>query len=208
MKHKIICFCFVLCSFLAVGQTRKMTATEQATFLQNVKQVAAFKTLSADFTQYKHMQIMNKPIESSGKLYVQHPDKLSWSYLSPFTYKMVFSDRKIYINDAGKKKTLDMRSNKQFEKISKLITSSMSGSAYDEKEFAVSYNKTPKHNQVVLTPKMADGKKYIKQVVLNFSKKDQQVEEVKLIEPSSDYTHFVLKNRKVNIPLDESVFKY
>lgn len=208
MKHKILALCLLFCSICAVGQTRKMSAAEQTDFQNSLKKVAALKTLSADFVQYKHMKFMNKPIESSGKLYVKQPDKLSWSYVAPFKYSMLFKDRKIYINDAGKKKTIDLGSNKQFEKISTLITSSMAGAVYDEKEFSVAYNKTASYNQVVLTPKLADTKKYIKQIELNFSRKDQQVEEVKLTEPSADYTLFVLKNRKINIPLDESLFKH
>ena len=41
------------------------------------------KSVSADFTQEKHMKILVKPLLSKGKFYFSSPDSLRWEYLSP-----------------------------------------------------------------------------------------------------------------------------
>jgi len=206
MNDKLLYLLFFLMPYCGWAQTREMTANEQASFQASLRQLVEIKTVSADFVQYKHLSFMKKPVESSGKLYVKHPDKLSWAYTAPFQYKMVFKDHKIYIDDQGKKQTINIGNSKQFEKISTLISSSLRGGKYDEKEFAVSYLKQGNANMVRLIPKLAGAKKYIKEIVLLFSPMDKHVEEVKLVEPSNDYTRFVIKNRKVNTTIDESIF--
>lgn len=206
MNNNLFYFLFLLLPCFGWAQTRNMTTSEVAAFQKSVQQLTEVKSLAADFVQYKHLSFMNKPVESTGKLYLQYPDKLSWAYITPFQYKMVFKDRKILIDDQGKKQTVDIGNNHQFEKISKLVSSSMRGGRYDEKEFAVSYLKQGESDMVRLTPKLAGAKKYIKEIVLLFSPTDAQIEEVKLVEPSNDYTRFIIKNRKINANIDESVF--
>lgn len=206
MRNKLLYFLVFLLPYGGWAQTREMTASEQASFQKSLQQLVEIKTISADFVQYKHLSFMKKPVESSGKLYLEHPDKLSWAYTAPFQYKMVFKDHKIFIDDQGKKQTIDIGNSKQFEKISTLVSSSMRGGKYDEKEFAVSYLKQGNADMVRLTPKLAGAKKYIKEIVLLFSPTDKHIEEVKLVEPSNDYTRFVIKNRKVNTTINESIF--
>ena len=206
MNDKLLYLLFFLMPYCGSAQTREMTANEQASFQKSLQQLVEIKTVSADFVQYKHLSFMKKPVESAGKLYLKHPDKLSWAYTAPFQYKMVFKDNKIYIDDQGKKQTIAIGNSKQFEKISTLISSSLRGGKYDEKEFAVSYLKQGNADMVRLVPKLAGAKKYIKEIVLLFSPTDKRVEEVKLVEPSNDYTRFVIKNRKVNTTIDESIF--
>ncbi|SFT02916.1 outer membrane lipoprotein carrier protein LolA [Sphingobacterium wenxiniae] len=190
------------------AQMKAMSAQEVQAFQQALKQLATVKTLSADFVQYKHLSFMKKPVESSGKLFIVQPDRLSWSYTAPFNYKMVFKDNKIFINDEGKKRSMDLGNSKQFEKISKLVTNSMQGGRYDEKEFAVAYFKDGGNDVVRLTPKLSEAKKYIQEIVLRFSSTNRQVQEVKLVEPSKDYTRFVLKNTQINKQIHDSVFDY
>lgn len=206
MRVKISYMLLFMLPFFSDAQTRQMTSSEISAFQQTLKKSVQVRTLSADFVQYKHMNFIKQPITSSGKIYLKQPDRLSWSYTAPFQYRMVFRDNKIFIDDQGKKKSMDIGNSKQFEKISRLVSSSMRGGGYDEKEFTVSYLKKGDANMLKLSPKLQDIKKYIKEIVLVFSDKDTQVEEVTLVEPSNDYTRFILKNRKVNGQINESVF--
>ncbi|WP_437919193.1 outer membrane lipoprotein carrier protein LolA [Sphingobacterium sp. LRF_L2] len=208
MKCRLFFFLIYLMLFprFMEAQTRPMTVAEKSTFQESLKKIGDIQTLSADFTQYKYVSFLKKPTESSGKLFLKHPDRLSWSYTTPFQYKMVLKDGQIQIDDNGKKKTLALGGSKQFEKMSKLISSSLHTGQYDEKEFVIAYVKKDGKDVVRLTPKTGDSKKYIKEILLVFSSQDHQVEEVQFIEPSDDYTRFVLKNRKVNTKLNESVF--
>ncbi|MHC8947550.1 flexirubin biosynthesis protein LolA2 [Sphingobacterium hungaricum] len=202
----ILSIFFLLISVQLFAQDRAMTATEIASFKKVVSNAVKVKTLSADFTQYKKLGFVDKEIISSGKIYVVHPEKMSWVYSSPTNYSMIFKNNKIFINDQGKKNTVGVGKNKQFEKISQMIANGIAGELESSKDYSISYFQNTGFNIVQVTPKAKDAQKYIQQIILSFDKKDNQVAEIKLLEPSKNYTRFVLKNKKTNQTINEQVF--
>ncbi len=182
-----------------------MSAAESATFRNAVNSAAKnTQTLVSDFTQYKHMDFLSKDIETSGKMYFKSPGLLKWEYVEPYQYSIIFKRDKILINDAGKKSNID--NNRMFDKLSRLIMGSVSGNMFDEKEFSISYLKGKEHNITILVPKDAALRKYIGKMELNFDKKSNAVSEVKMIEPSGDFTRIIFRNRTLNTRIDDSVF--
>lgn len=197
--------------FLAVaplfGQNTAVSSQEIATLKQKVKQKAAkTKTILSDFDQYKHLDFLSNDIKTSGKLAFKAPDIVKWEYLKPYKYSIVFKENKLFINDEGKKSDVNIGSNKLFKKINQLIIKSVSGDMFDDNEFKISYSQSKTEYIVSFLSKDAELKKYIKEFVLHFSKKDYSVNEVKNIEPSDDYTRIVFKNRKENSTLDNAIF--
>lgn len=208
MKTRIWVLFFGLSFTCSVNsQEQKMTTAETAAFKQSVNEVAKkIKTLSTDFTQFKHMDFLSKDIETSGKMSFKEPNVLAWQYKKPYNYSIVFKNGKILINDEGKKSAVDIGNSKIFAKINKLIVGSVSGNLFDEKEFEIAYLKIKGQNVTRLNPKDADLKKYIKQIELTFDKEDFTVVQVRLLESSEDYTKIVLKNKVINAKIDASVF--
>jgi len=208
MKNNVVyAFFLLVMSFTALAQDQKMSAAEITSFKNAVNATAkSTKTLTTDFVQYKHMDFLSKDIETSGKMNFKSPNLLLWQYTKPYKYSIVFKNNKIHINDAGKKSQMDTGSSKMFDKLNKLIIGSVSGNMFDEKEFTISYFKNKDYNITKLVPKDATLKKYIKQMELYFDKKGNMVSEVKMIEPSDDYTRIVFKNKALNAPVPDSVF--
>lgn len=209
MKIKIYLFVLFLClcNWSSFAQEQKMTESEIVAFKQSVAVVSKkIKSLSTDFTQYKHMDFLSKDIETSGKMIFKEPGLLLWQYKKPYSYSIIFKNGKILINDEGKKSAVDVGNNKIFAKINKLIVGSVSGDMFDDKEFTISYFKNKGQNITKFIPKDATLKKYIKQIELTFDKVDATVVQVKLLESSEDYTRIVLKNKVLNAKIDDSVF--
>ena len=206
MKIKILILVLAICSFTITPQEQKMSAQEIVKFKETVEaQSKTIKTIKTDFVQLKHMDFLTKDIESSGKLNFKAPNLLSWQYTKPYQYSIIFKNNKVYINDQGKKSTVDAKS-KIFEKINKLIIGSVSGNMFDDKEFTISYFKTKQHSIAKLIPKTAAIKKMIKQIDLYFPLKENTVSEVKLIESSGDYTKITFRNKIINAKIDDAVF--
>jgi outer membrane lipoprotein carrier protein len=208
MKIKVFLAIFLISMTLTVfSQEQKMSASEIANFKATVeKDTKTIKSLKTDFIQYKHLDFLSKDIETSGKMAFKSPNSLNWQYTKPYQYSIVFKNNKVYINDQGKKNTVDMGGSKMFEKINKLIVGSVSGNLFDDKEFTIAYFKTKDFYITKLSPKTAAIKKYIKQVDLYFPIQDATVSQVKLIEPSNDFTRIVFKNKIINAKIDDSVF--
>lgn len=207
MKNSIVYILFLMAALTGFAQEQKMSAAEVNAFKSAVNATAkSTKTLTTDFVQYKHMDFLSKDIETSGKMSFKTPSMLLWQYTKPYQYSVVFKNNKISINDAGKKSAMDMGSSKMFNKLNKLIVGSVSGDMFDENEFTIAFFKTTEFNITKLVPKDAALKKYIKQMELYFDKKGNMVSQVKMIEPSNDYTTIIFKNKVTNAPVPDSVF--
>lgn len=208
MKNSIFCVLFLLTAvFSTTAQEQKMSAAEITTFKNAVNATAKnTKSLTTDFVQYKHMDFLAKDIETSGRMVFKTPGMLLWQYTKPYQYSVIFKNNKISINDAGKKSEMNVGNSKMFAKLNKLIVGSVSGDMFDENEFTISYLKSAEHNITKLMPKDAALKKYIKEMELYFDKKGNMVSQVKMTEPSGDYTTIVFKNKAINAQVSDSVF--
>ena len=188
------------------SQNTAMSGAEAKAFVAKVSsETKGIKTLQADFTQSKKMDFLDKSIVTHGKMSLKTPNMLAWKYTKPYQYSIVFKDNKIFINDQGKKSSVDAKS-KTFEKINKLIVGSSNGQMFNDPEFSVSYMKSANFNIAKFTPKSAQLLKYIKQIELYFPKNESTVSQVNMTEASGDTTNILFKNTKVNAPVAASEF--
>jgi outer membrane lipoprotein carrier protein len=185
-----------------------MADSEAALLRSKVKSLAqTTETISSDFVQFRHLDFLSNDIESRGKLSFKSPDLVKWEYTSPFSYSVLFENDILYINNEGDKSNVNMGSNKLFKQLNKLITASVTGNMFNTEEFDISYFKKERDREVHFIPKDKKFAKYIKafQIIFNV---DAEVSEVKMIEPSDDYTHIVFSNRTANQNLPDAVFDH
>lgn len=165
------------------------------------------KTIKADFIQYKHLDFLSEDVKTSGKMFFQTPNRVRWEYTSPYQYSVIFKEDELLINDGGKKSSVDMGSSKLFKKLNELIVNSVKGDMFNNADFEVEFFETENHHKAVFIPKDKKIKEFIASFELLFSKDKAEVVEVKMIEPSRDYTRIEFKNRILNQPIDVSVFR-
>ena len=205
MKKELI-FILIFAFNIHFGQETKMTTAEISNFKAKViEEAKSIKTLQTDFVQYKHLEFMSKDIETSGKMFLESPSTLLWQYTKPYQYKILFKDKKIHIDDKGKKSSFDAKG-KLFENINKMVVSTLNGNVFDEKTFDITFFKNKTHHIVKLNTKEKNIKKYIKTITLKFLIDEYDASEVLLMEPSDDYTKIVFKNRKKNAKMDQNIF--
>lgn len=206
MIKNIFAISFLLISSVIFAQNTAMSGAEAKAFVTKVSsETKEIKTLQADFVQTKKMDFLDKSIITSGKMSLKSPNTLSWKYTKPYQYSIIFKENKIFINDQGKKSSVDAKS-KTFEKINKLIVGSSNGQMFNDPEFAVAYLKNGTSNIAKFTPKSAQLLKYIKQIELHFPKNQTTVSQVNMTEASGDTTNIVFKNTKINAPIPASEF--
>jgi outer membrane lipoprotein carrier protein len=202
--HRITYILFFVV-FAVQGQT-KMTVSEASALKEIVKQQAAItKTIASDFTQYKHLDFLTNDIITSGKLNFKAPDRIKWEYVKPFEYAVLFKNETIFINDQGNKSKVDIGSSKLFKQLNHLIINSVKGDMFDDAEFDISYFKEKNNSLVYFKPKDLKFANYISEFQILFNT-NGEVMEVKMMEPSGDYTKIVFKNRTINNIINDSVF--
>ncbi|MFD2542753.1 outer membrane lipoprotein carrier protein LolA [Lacinutrix gracilariae] len=204
--HKLVYILFFIV-FATQAQT-KMNNIEATALKTKVKALAnTTQTISSDFVQYKHLDFLDNDIKTSGKLAFKAPDIVKWEYINPFKYSILFKDETLFINDEGNKSNVDIGSNKMFKKLNKLIISSVKGDMFDTTEFAIEYFKKDNNSLVYFSPKNEKFSKYIQTFQITFNEKGDVIE-IKMIEPSQDYTKIVFTNKKLNTTLDNAIFTH
>ncbi|MBJ7879557.1 outer membrane lipoprotein carrier protein LolA [Gelidibacter salicanalis] len=193
-------------AFNGMAQT-KLTASEQTEFKTKVENTAkSTQTIVSDFTQTKHLSVLDNVISSEGKLVYKAPNLVKWEYVKPYQNIAIFKDDQLLVNNEGKKDKIDLSSNKIFKSLNTLIVNSIKGDMFDETQFDLAYFKFEEGYLVTFVPKDKRMKKFIASFELKFSKSDAEVKEVKLIEPNNDYTLITFANRKINTPVSENAF--
>jgi len=192
----------------ALHAQTKMTNAEASLLKEKVKsQAAKTNTISSNFVQYKHLDFLSNDIVTSGNLAFKSPDLVKWEYVKPFVYTVIFKNENLYINDEGKKSDVNLSSSKLFKQLNKLIVNSVKGDMFDEKEFEIAYFKQEVVSEVHFKPTNKKISKYIKAFHIQFNTQGDVVE-IKMIEPSDDYTRIVFSNRIINKPLSDAIFAH
>lgn len=204
--HKfLLCCCFYIWLNSISAQTL-LSPSEVESLTSTVKKRAQqTQTLVCDFTQYKHLSFLSSDIESSGELKFKKPNLVKWAYKSPYNYTVLFKDEQLYINDNGNKSKIDMSASAMFEQLNSLIVNSINGTMFQDKNFKVKYYKENNSKVAHFIPLEEGLKKFIKEIELYFNDKGD-VMEVKMIEPSNDYTRIELFNKEINTSLPDEIF--
>lgn len=197
----------LLLSFAASAQTQ-MTSAEAIALKQLVKtQSKTITTITSQFTQYKHMDFLSNDIVTNGNLHFKSPDLVRWAYTEPFEYVVIFKNQNLYINDEGKKSNVDMSSSKLFKELNNLIIKSVKGDMFDDDAFDIEYYKDSENSLVYFKPKDKKSAKFISAFHITFNKKGD-VEIVKMVEPSGDYTKIVFLNKALNKHVPNALFNH
>lgn len=193
---------------LMLAQNSQLTNAEVKEFKQEVsKHAENLESLSSDFTQTKHMQLMEEEAVSEGKLFYRTPDVLKWEYHSPYNYKILFKEKELHINDDGEKSVTSLRSNKMFNKLLNLISGSVNGKLLEDPEnFRITYYRNGENVQAVIEPQDASIRGMFNEIILIFNG-NHVVDSVKLMEENGDFTQIKFKNITLNPDLDASVFQ-
>ncbi|WP_310992929.1 outer membrane lipoprotein carrier protein LolA [Aequorivita marina] len=206
MRNYFLLF-FIGLGIVANAQDRKMSASEVASFKQEV--IASAKTtttITSDFVQYKHLDFLADDVKTSGKMIFKAPNLVKWEYTDPYQYSVIFKEDKLLINDGGTKSKVDIGNNKLFKKLNQLIVNSVKGNMFNDADFSISFFKSATYNKAVFIPKDKKIGNYIASFELLFHKDDAQVYEVKMVEPSQDFTRIIFENRILNTPINDTVF--
>jgi outer membrane lipoprotein carrier protein len=207
MRNYFLLLFFIAFSSTIQAQDVAMNASEIAAFKEKVIASAkATQTIKTDFVQYKHLDFLADDVKTSGKMVFKAPGLVKWEYTNPYQYSVIFKEDQLLINDGGTKSKVDIGNSKLFKKLNQLIVNSVKGNMFNDSDFTVSFYKSSKYNKAVFIPKDKKIASYISSFELLFNKNDAQVFEVKMVEPSQDFTRIIFSNRTLNTTINDSVF--
>jgi outer membrane lipoprotein-sorting protein len=163
-------------------------------------------SLSADFVQEKHMQILARPLVSSGVFYFQSPASLRWEYRAPVRNILLMHDNRTerYV-ETGHGLTKETGAGLQAMQIVLEQISQWLGGRFDENPmFTANLEPGPK---IVLIPKEKSFSRMIHHIDLVLSERPGIIDSVVIYESEDSFTKLVFKNAVLNQPIDAALFR-
>lgn len=211
-RFSIAAFLFLLVSSVAAtmfAQTPKgfsavvNTASLQSSLANSAKST---QTISSDFSQVKHMKMMNDKVNSKGKFYFKREDKIRIEYTNPFQYLLVMSGGQIMVRDENKTNKINTRNSKTMQSVNKVMMDCMRGTVFGNKDFAVKAFENKAQYMMQLTPANSSMKSLFARIDVYIEKADNSVSKLVMNENGGDYTEMVFNNRKINTALADALF--
>ncbi len=173
------------------------------------RESAKVTSVSARFSQEKHMQILTKPLISQGRFYFQAPDSVRWEYTSPVRSVLLMQKGKIKRYTAGSKGFAEDAGgpvdSMQFvlQEIGRWSKGQFTGSEYFSADL-----KGGKGAHIILTPKEKGIAAMISRIVITLSPDRPGVlQSVNIVEGERNYTLFEFTDAQINSPIGETLFR-
>lgn len=210
MKGKIYLL-LLLTSLLispAMAQKAGFTALNGTAALQSAlnKSAQTTKSISSDFTQVKHMKMLNDKVNSKGKFYYKQQDKVRIEYLSPFQYLLVMNGGMIAVKENGKVSKINTRNSQTMRSVNNIMMDCMRGTVFNNKDFSVKAFSSASEYLLTLSPVSQTVKGLFKAIDVYISRSDNQVVKLVMTENGGDHTEMIFSNRKLNTDLADALF--
>jgi outer membrane lipoprotein-sorting protein len=173
------------------------------------KESAKITSVSAHFSQEKHIQILTKPLVSRGRFYFQAPDSVRWEYISPV--KSVLTMHKGNIKRyvlSGKGLVKDAGGAMESMQVVLQEIGRWSKGQFTGNEYFSATLKEGKERQIILTPREKELAAMISRIVITPSAERPGVlKSVKIVESEGNYTLFEFTDVLINEKISETLFR-
>ena len=194
-------------AFLIVLLACAVFLTGWADDLETLKEKVTFvESIQADFTQEKHLEMLDQPLISKGALYFQAPRSLRWEYSRPVRSVLLMHNDEIrrYVRTDSGMKAQKSRSLEAMRVFLGEICMWMQGE-FDANPDLEARMKSDR--RVVLTPKDPAMAEVIERIELRLTDTPGVIDAVAIHESSTSYTSIRFHDTKINEGIESAVFQ-
>ena len=197
-RNRVSAVATLLASLLCIGWADNWTGIEQ--------KAATVETVRAEFVQEKHLEILTRPLVSTGSICFKPPGSLRWEYTGPIQSILLMHDGKAerfvktddgFVRDESARLEI-MRT------VMDEIVMWMGGKFQDNPDFEASLQPGPK---IVLTPLQKTLAEILERIELTLSPNPGIIETVVIHETETSFTKLTFKGAKLNEPLEDAIFE-
>jgi outer membrane lipoprotein-sorting protein len=183
-------------SITDLSSFKKKFATESAKVL----------SITSDFKQDKTLTALTETITSSGKFRFKRNNKVRIEYVKPFAYLMIMNGDKILVRDNAKENAINVKSNKLFQQVNRIMIDCVQGTILDSKDFTTKVFENDKEYLLEMVPSSKALREFFQTIMLSVDRSDYSVKSIKMNEPTGDTTTISFINKKLNEPVSDAVF--
>ncbi len=164
------------------------------------------QSIESSFKQEKVLTALTEKITSTGKFWFKRSNRVKIEYLKPFSYVMVLNGDKMLIRDGQKESQVNVRSNKLFQQVNRIMIDCVQGSILDSKDFTSKVFENDQTFRIELTPSSKGLREFFQTIVLTVDKNDYSASAIEMNEPSGDKTTISFIDKKLNNAIKDAVF--
>lgn len=162
------------------------------------------RTLAADFRQTIESPTLATPLESTGTVAFEKPNRMRWEYEAPDRQLIVGDGEVLWIYQPDDKQVIKAPFGEVFQATTPVTF--LAGLGHIERDFIPTLEKDEPERWVLrLEPKV---EKRLGTLVLVVRKKDAGVDEARVTDALGTTTRLVLSDEKRNTPLDAALFRF
>lgn len=206
MKNNLLALLMIVAGFATLPTSAAEPLQEE--FLAALKSKSSHvETITCDFKQVKHNSMLAEDAQSRGEFYFKRPSMLTLRYEAPAGDRIVMGDSFFMVVAGGARNVVKIASNPFYQQLQEIFAACFSGDIA-----ALSSNgdfrceKREESYTVHIVPQSKRARRYISEVVLVFSERDMLLDELRMDEPTGNYTLYRFKHKEINRPVDDSLF--
>ncbi len=193
---------------LTFAQYKGFTAVENITQFKTTFSTESKKiqSIRSNFTQEKNLSVLEEKILSEGKFNFKRANRVRIEYQKPFQYLLIMNGDQILIKEHDKENKMNVKSNKLFQQVNRIVVDCVRGTILDNKDFSVRVFQNESSWLLEMTPSGKSLKEFFQTVLVYADKKDYSVSMIDLREPIGDNTLIRFTQKELNATISDDLF--
>ena len=119
---------------------------------------------------------------------------------------MIMNADKIHVRDNQKENTINVKSNKIFQQVNRIMIDCVQGTILESKDFSTKVFENEKEYLLEMIPASKSLRDFFQTILLKVDKRDYSVNVIEMNEPGGDQTIISFHNKKLNEQVGDAVF--
>lgn len=188
------------CSFVSAQTAEDLFASE----LEEKSRTT--RSITCDFTETRHLQILADEVVREGRFCYCAPARMVLDFVSGD--RIVMAGERFVLRTQGHTTSARMNSNPMLRQLQTILDACMTGNL-DRLRLSghLELEADERTYRLQLVPAARGAARYVDRIVLSFDRRDMTLDELRLEQPSGDFTCYRFRNKRLNEPIDETVFR-
>src|SRR5574344_1103887 len=156
------------------------SAAQQKAMIEKIMNTeTSIKSIQCSFVQTKNLTMLNDKMVSKGIMIYLKPNMLRWEYISPYKYLFIINGAKVLIKSGDKKSSIDVKSSKMFQEITRIMMNSVTGkNLLSSSDFNVRMFTQKNYWIADLTPKKKQMRSMFSSIKIYFDSSNSTVSQI------------------------------
>ena len=196
MKYRLICI--LMCLGMCLSVNAQENSCNDKEFINELEsKTSKIQTITCKFIQTQSISVLSNKVLKKGVFYYQRPEQILLSFNNGDYIKMTSEDFQMKNGDRINK--MKVESNPMLRELKNILSACMTGEVMNSaKDFQHELKKGELKYTIIMTPKKKRVASKIKEIVLEFDRRNMCLNKMRMTQPNGDYTLYEFLDKELN----------